>query len=125
MILSLLECLTVSSPRAKLIVVRIIKSLVMIGIPMEVFQTAGEIILKNEDCASYRIIKNVKLHPDANGNEPFAKTAFLQFFYKFMVHIRSSMWSKTKIQSQGAYELSQEIAHFFMLIQSNTENGAA
>jgi len=49
----------------------------MIGIPMEVFQTAGEIILKNEDCASYRIIKNVKLHPDANGNEPFAKTAFL------------------------------------------------
>jgi len=77
MILSLLECLTVSSPRAKLIVVRIIKSLVMIGIPMEVFQTAGEIILKNEDCASYRIIKNVKLHPDANGNEPFAKTAFL------------------------------------------------
>jgi hypothetical protein len=34
------------------------------------------------------------------------------------------MWSKNKIQSQGAYELSQEIAHFFMIIQANTESGA-
>jgi len=97
MILSLLECLTVASPRAKLIVMRIIKSLVQIGIPMEVFQSAGELVQKNETCASHRIMKSVKLHPDSEGNEPFSKTYFLQFFYKFMVHIRSSMWSKNKI----------------------------
>ena len=42
-------------------------------------------------------MKSVKLHPDSEGNEPFSKTYFLQFFYKFMVHIRSSMWSKNKI----------------------------
>ena len=42
-----------------------------------------------------------------------------------MVHIRSSMWSKNKIQSQGAYELSQEIANLFMLILTNTDSGAA
>ena len=77
MILSLLECLTVASPRAKLIVMRIIKSLVQIGIPMEVFQSAGELVQKNESCASYRIMANVKLHPDAEGNEPFSKTCFL------------------------------------------------
>jgi hypothetical protein len=59
MISSLLNLLTIASPRAKLIVIRIIKSLVVIGIPTEVFAKAGLLVKEDKECAGNQIFREV------------------------------------------------------------------
>jgi len=48
----------------------------------------------------------------------FDQSLFLQFLFKYMLSIRSAMFNKQEVQSQGQYEISQEIARIFRNIMN-------
>jgi hypothetical protein len=106
--------MVIASPRAKLIVIRILKNLVSIGIPIEVFRSGANFAKEDKDSYANQLFNSITI--DKCVDKYFGEYAFLNFFYRLQLHIRSSMWDKKQVRSQGDYLLSQEISHLFMLI---------
>ena len=117
MIMSLINLLVIASPRTKLIIVKILKSLIEIGIPVEVFRAGGNFAMEDKESFVYKLFNSTDV--DERVDKHFKEYPFLGFLYRYTLHIRSSMWDKKEIRSQGDYTLSREIANLFMMIQVN------
>lgn len=93
MLYSLINILLVSSPRTKLLSLKIIQNLMNIGIPAPVFESTVNIMAQSKNSLGYKIINSVE------STIKFEDSGFLNFFFKYLLHIRQSMFSKLEIQS--------------------------
>lgn len=107
MMYTLFNLMLVSAPRSKLIALRIIKNLISIGIPAQVFETTLNMLDQNKNSIGYRMINGV------DTVVKFESSRFLTFFFNYMLSIRQGMWNNQEVQSHGSYEISQEVARLF------------
>ena len=89
---TLLNVLILSSPRIKIIVLKIIQNLIKIAIPFEVFEETITIISKDPKSQAYQILN--KVSPSVNLDDQ----KFLKFLYNYLLSIRHKMWTKSSIE---------------------------
>lgn len=89
---TLLNVLILSSPRIKIIVLKIIQNLIKIAIPFEVFEETINIISKDPKSQAYEILN--KVVPQVKLDE----SRFLKFLYNYLLSIRHKMWTKSGIE---------------------------
>ena len=89
---TLLNLLILSSPRIKIVVLKIIQNLIKIAIPFEVFEETIKIITKDTKSQAYEILN--KVVPSVQ----FEESQFLKFLYNYLLSIRHKMWSKSGIE---------------------------
>lgn len=108
----LLNLLLISSPRSKITVLKIIQNLIRVEIPSEVFEETTSICKQNQSEKTSSFFEEM----DAQ-RVKFNDTDFINFLFSYLMQIKSTMWSNDKIESQGQYEVAQEIYNVFQLIQ--------
>jgi hypothetical protein len=84
MIFTLIRLLLATSPRNKMIVVKIIQNLVQLGIPAEIFEKTVEIISTSGSSYALKVLKSK--------SELEFSSQWLNFFFKYMLEIRKAMW---------------------------------
>ena len=84
MIFTLIRLLLATSPRNKMIVVKIIQNLVHLGIPAEIFEKTVEIISTSGSSYALKVLKSK--------SELEFSSQWLNFFFKYMLEIRKAMW---------------------------------
>lgn len=89
---TLLNLLILSSPRIKIVVLKIIQNLIKIAIPFEVFEETIKIITKDTKSQAYEILN--KVIPSVQ----FEESQFLKFLYNYLLSIRHKMWTKSGIE---------------------------
>ncbi len=107
---TLLNLLILSSPRIKIIVLKIIQNLIKIAIPFEVFEATIKLITKDTKSQAYEILN--KVIPSVQ----FEDSQFLKFLYNYLLSIRHKMWSKSGIESEGQYAFSCELLRTLRLV---------
>jgi len=105
---TLLNLLVLASPPMKFTILQILQQLISVQqISHSVFDKAVEIAVQtNEDgqtTEAESILKQVKTQIAE------FKSPFLQFMYHYLFSIRSKMWSKSNIESEGSYAVSGEV----------------
>ncbi|CDW73494.1 UNKNOWN [Stylonychia lemnae] len=104
---TLLNLLILSSPRIKIVVLKVIQNLIKIAIPFEVFEETIKIITQDPKSQAYEILN--KVIPSVK----FEDSLFLKFLYNYLLSIRHKMWTKSGIESEGQYAVTQEISGIF------------
>jgi hypothetical protein len=89
---TLLNLLLLSSPRIKIVVLKIIQNLIKIAIPFEVFKETIKRITKDPKSQAYDILN--KVVPSVT----FDESQFLRFLYNYLLSIRHKMWTKSGIE---------------------------
>lgn len=84
MIFTLVRLLIATSPRNKMIAIKIIQNLVQLGIPAEIFEKTVEIISTSGSSYALKVLKS-KSELEFSSN-------WLNFFFKYMIDIRKAMW---------------------------------
>lgn len=109
---TLLNLLILASPQVKIIILRIIQQLISVQkISQSVFDQAAEIMvgdaskMKVKDMNEAQVIF-FAVHPQI---AVFSESSFLKFIFQYLYNMRSKMWHKTCLESEGAYAVSCEL----------------
>lgn len=89
---TLLNLLILSSPRIKIVVLKVIQNLIKISIPFEVFEETITIITRDPKSQAYEILN--KVIPSVQ----FEESKFLKFLYNYLLSVRHKMWTKSGIE---------------------------
>ena len=89
---TLLNLLILSSPRIKIVVLKVIQNLIKIAIPFEVFEETIKIITRDPKSQAYEILN--KVVPSVK----FEDSLFLKFLYNYLLSVRHKMWTKSGIE---------------------------
>ena len=89
---TLLNLLILSSPRIKIVVLKVIQNLIKIAIPFEVFEETITIITRDPKSQAYEILN--KVVPSVQ----FEDSKFLKFLYNYLLSVRHKMWTKSGIE---------------------------
>lgn len=116
MLYLLLNFMLIASPRTKLLSLRIVSNIINIGIPAQVFEQTIKLMEQQPDSLGNKILQSFKT------SIKFENSAFLQFLFQYLLSIRSAMFDKQEVQSQGNYEISQDIARIFRRIMNTNDN---
>jgi len=99
----LLNLLVLGSSHVKTMVLKIFKQLILIDrIPCSTFDQAAKDIIVPGSKAESIINAQVKI-------VNFLTVPFIGFLFRFALTIREKMWSKTQLDSEGGYAVSQEL----------------
>lgn len=90
---TLVSLLVSASPKIKYLVTRILSSLIQMKLPVELFETAIQQCLKDQNS----IVSNMfsKVQPTLK----FKKSKFLAFLHQYALSIRQKVWVKTAVES--------------------------
>lgn len=92
-----------ANPRIKLVVIKILKNLVKLALPHEMFEEAVSNILKDSKFTyAHSIINRAK-------SQVFENSNFLSFLFNYLKELRSKIWHKNGLESEGTYSVSVEI----------------
>lgn len=116
MLYLLLNFMLIASPRTKLLSLRIVSNIINIGIPKQVFEQTIKLMEQQPDSLGNKILQSFKT------SIKFENSAFLQFLFQYLLSIRSAMFDKQEVQSQGNYEISQDIARIFRRIMTTNDS---
>jgi hypothetical protein len=72
-----------------------------------VFEETISVISKDTQSQAYQILHSV--NPQAD----FKSSKFLKFLYCYLLSIRSKMWHKSGVESEGQYAVTQELMQMF------------
>ena len=92
---TLLNLLILSSPRIKIVVLKVIQNLIKIAIPFEVFEETIKIITRDPKSQAYEILN--KVVPSVK----FEDSLFLKFLYNYLLSVRHKMWTKSGIECKS------------------------
>ena len=88
----MLNLIILSSPRIKIVVLKVIQNLIKISIPFEVFEETITLITRDPKSIAYEILNNVL--PGVQ----FEDSLFLKFLYNYLLSVRHKMWTKSEIE---------------------------
>jgi hypothetical protein len=109
---NLINIFLLSSPKIKLIVLKIIQNLIRIHFPIELFEEGINALMKDEKSTlAHRIINSSQYE--------FEGSRFLQFFYNYLIQTRSKVWSQSGVENEGTYAVTSEIVRFLRFITEN------
>ena len=106
---SLIELLVYAQPRHGLIILKILENLIALGIPQELFEESIQRLLSAEGSVHKRLIDNTK-------TEIKFESKFIQFLFSYSLSIRKSMWSESRFESHGAYNVSIALNRILRLV---------
>jgi hypothetical protein len=97
---NLLRLLVGGSPRVKVIVLKIIQNLVALKLPNELFSEAVGRVTQDENSLASQILR-------FDSKFKLKGSAFLQFLFNYFLRVRSFLWSRRDIESEGMHAVSQ------------------
>jgi len=104
----LLNLLLISSPRSKITVLKIIQNLIRIEIPSEIFEETTNICMQHQSEKTAHFFEAMK-----DQRIKFNDTEFINFLFSYLMQTKSTMWFNDRLESQGQYEVAQEIYNVF------------
>ena len=102
---TLLNLLVLANPKIKIVILRIIQNIVKIEIPHEIFEESIKALANDQDC--YRTHKYIK-----NPSTKVEGSLFMTFLYSYLLDLRSKIWYKNGVESEGTYAITSEIVRF-------------
>ena len=110
-------------------VLKIIQQLIRVkSIPFKIFDDAVEIITtqsKNQSSSNQNqgmTEAQIIYHKIESKIGKFDKSPFIKFLYQYLTSIRSKMWSKSCLESEGSFAISCEIIRTIRLMyEENSE----
>jgi hypothetical protein len=94
-IATLLKLLVYSSPRSKIIVLRILENLTRVNWKPEIFDKGVELFVKDKESYGYDLMYKI------NPTWKIEGASFLTFIHHYLLTIRLKIWAKSSMESQG------------------------
>jgi len=91
----LLNLLVFASPRSKVIVLGILQNLISVQWSTPIFEEGVKKFMEDKESYGYELMTKV------NPSIKFEKSLFLTFIYNYIVTIRTKIWAKSAMESQG------------------------
>ena len=109
---TMINLLVVSSPRVKIIALRIIRNLIKIGLPGGFFDQAVD-QLENDPSS---IIAQSYVKQTSSLSSGLESSKFIKFLYEYLLELRSKIWTKSGLESQGTYAVTAELIRLLRYI---------
>jgi hypothetical protein len=106
---TLLKLLVYSSPRSKIIVLRILENLTRVHWKPEIFDKGVEIFAKDKESFGYDLMHKI------NPTWKIDNAPFLTFIHHYLLTIRLKIWAKSSMESQGQYAISCQLIGLLLI----------
>jgi hypothetical protein len=87
MLFTLLNIISIASPRTKMLALKIITNIIRIGIPAQIFEQTIKLLEQTPNSLGNKILT-------VESKIKFESSSFLSFLFKYMLYIRSAMFNK-------------------------------
>jgi hypothetical protein len=102
---TILSLLVLANPKIKIVILRIIQNIVKIQVPFELFEESISALAN--DPSSHRTHKYIK-----NATTKVEGSVFMSFLHSYLLDLRSKIWYKNGVESEGTYAITSEIVRF-------------